>query len=173
MANSRRETHSQGPEKQSGAQEREKQQQQLEQRTKPEITYDDPQQWNAFVMMRKMFDDMDRMFRDVGFGSSGFGRDLDFGGYGGGVGGYSGGTEQRQGAKSYSALTSWSPQLEAFRRGEPRTTEERFARSLLAELENEIDPARRRVLEAALYYGLDALRFGDVSPRYEHVGGEA
>ena len=60
--------------------------------------------------------------------------------------------------------------LEAYRRGEPRTTEERFARSLLAELEAEADPARRRVLEAALYYGLDALKFGDVSPRYEHVG---
>ena len=59
--------------------------------------------------------------------------------------------------------------LEAYRRGEARTTEERFARSLLVELEAEADPARRRVLEAALYYGLDALRFGDVAPRYEHV----
>ena len=60
--------------------------------------------------------------------------------------------------------------LDAYRRGEPRTTEERFARSLMAELEAEADPARRRVLEAALYYGLDAIRFGDVAPRYEHVG---
>jgi predicted MPP superfamily phosphohydrolase len=60
--------------------------------------------------------------------------------------------------------------LEAYRRGEARTTEERFARSLLVELEAEADPARRRVLESALYYGLDAIRFGDVAPRYEHVG---
>jgi DNA repair exonuclease SbcCD nuclease subunit len=63
--------------------------------------------------------------------------------------------------------------LEPFRRGEARTTEERFARSLLVELENEADPARRRVIEAALYYGLDAIRFGDVAPRYEHVGDRA
>jgi hypothetical protein len=59
--------------------------------------------------------------------------------------------------------------LELYRRGEPRTTEERFARSLLVEIEAETDPARRLLLEAALYYGLDALRLGDVSPRYEHV----
>jgi exonuclease SbcD len=63
--------------------------------------------------------------------------------------------------------------LEAYRRAEPRTTEERFARSLLAELDAEADPARRRVLESALYYGLDALRLGDVAPRYEHVGADA
>lgn len=60
--------------------------------------------------------------------------------------------------------------LDAYRRGEARTTEERFARSLLVELEAEADPARRGVLEAALYYGLDAIRFGDVAPRYEHIG---
>jgi hypothetical protein len=63
--------------------------------------------------------------------------------------------------------------LDAYRRGEARTTEERFARSLLLELEAESDPARRKVIEAALYYGLDALRFGDVAPRYEHVGERA
>ena len=63
--------------------------------------------------------------------------------------------------------------LEAYRRGEGKTTEERFARSLLAELEAEADPARRRILESALYYGLDALRLGDVAPRYEHVGAGA
>ena len=63
--------------------------------------------------------------------------------------------------------------LDAYKKGEPRTTEERFARSLLAEIDAETDPARRRVLEAALYYGLDALRLGDVAPRYEHVGGDA
>ncbi|HKA24425.1 MAG TPA: DNA repair exonuclease [Candidatus Eisenbacteria bacterium] len=57
--------------------------------------------------------------------------------------------------------------LAAYRRGEPRTTEERFARSLLAEIEDEKDPERRAVLEAALYYGLDALRQQSVAPRYE------
>jgi hypothetical protein len=63
--------------------------------------------------------------------------------------------------------------LDAYRKGEPRTTEERFARSLLAELDAETDPARRGLLEAALYYGLDALRLGDVAPRYEYVAGDA
>jgi DNA repair exonuclease SbcCD nuclease subunit len=57
--------------------------------------------------------------------------------------------------------------LAAYRRGEPRTTEERFARSLLVEIEDEKDPDRRGLLEAALYYGLDALRQQSVSPRYE------
>jgi hypothetical protein len=57
--------------------------------------------------------------------------------------------------------------LLAYRRGEPRTTEERFARSLLAEIEDEKDPERRGLLEAALYYGLDALRQQSVAPRYE------
>ena len=61
--------------------------------------------------------------------------------------------------------------LELYRRGEPRTTEERFARSLLDEIEETKDPERRRVLEAALFYGLDALRFGDVAPRYEFESG--
>lgn len=60
--------------------------------------------------------------------------------------------------------------LEIYRRADPKTTEERFARSLLEDMERESDPARKRLLEAALYYGLDALRLGDVSPRYEHVG---
>jgi DNA repair exonuclease SbcCD nuclease subunit len=60
--------------------------------------------------------------------------------------------------------------LTIYRRGEPRTTEERFARSLLAEIDDEKDPEKKRVLEAALYYGLDALKLGDVAPRYEAVG---
>lgn len=59
--------------------------------------------------------------------------------------------------------------LSIYRRGDARTTEERFARSLLEEMDQEADPERRRVLEAALYYGLDALRLGDVAPRYEHT----
>jgi len=57
--------------------------------------------------------------------------------------------------------------LEAYRRGEPLTTEERFARSLLVEIEDEKDPETRAMLEAALYYGLDALRLRSVAPRYE------
>jgi DNA repair exonuclease SbcCD nuclease subunit len=60
--------------------------------------------------------------------------------------------------------------LDVYRRAEPRTTEERFARSLLEDMDRENDPERRRLLEAALYYGLDALRLGDVAPRYEHIG---
>jgi len=60
--------------------------------------------------------------------------------------------------------------LSIYRRGEPRTTEERFARSLLEEIDQAKDPERRRVLEAALYYGLDALKMGDVAPRYEFTG---
>ena len=46
-------------------------------------------------------------------------------------------------------------------------TEERFARSLLEEMDAEPDPERKRLLEAALFYGLDALKLGDVAPRYE------
>jgi hypothetical protein len=57
--------------------------------------------------------------------------------------------------------------LETYRRSEGVTTEERFGRSMLAEMDAETDPARKRRLEAALYYGLDALRLGDVAPRYE------
>jgi DNA repair exonuclease SbcCD nuclease subunit len=57
--------------------------------------------------------------------------------------------------------------LVAYRTGEGRTTEEKFARALLAEIEAASDPERKRTLEEALYYGLDALRLGDVSPRYD------
>ena len=62
--------------------------------------------------------------------------------------------------------------LTIYRRGDARTTEERFARSLLAEIDDEKDPERKRLLEAALYYGLDALKLGDVAPRYETTGTE-
>ena len=51
--------------------------------------------------------------------------------------------------------------------GEPQTTEERFVRALLVELEATGDPEQRARVEAALYYGLDALRQGQVAPRYE------
>jgi hypothetical protein len=57
--------------------------------------------------------------------------------------------------------------LDAYRTTEPRTTEQRFARSLIADIDVEINPERRAILEAALYYGLDALRQGQVAPRYE------
>lgn len=51
--------------------------------------------------------------------------------------------------------------------GEAQTTEERFVRALVARLDAETDPALRARTEAALYYGLDALRQGQVAPRYE------
>ncbi len=57
--------------------------------------------------------------------------------------------------------------LEVYRREEPRTTEERFARALLERLDREQDPAERAVIESALYYGLDAFRLREVTPAYE------
>ncbi len=57
--------------------------------------------------------------------------------------------------------------LEGYRKGEGRTTEEKFARTLLAEIDAAPDAERKRTLEEALYYGLDALRLGDVAPRYD------
>jgi DNA repair exonuclease SbcCD nuclease subunit len=59
--------------------------------------------------------------------------------------------------------------LGSYRAREPATTEERFARALLAELEREGDPARRAVLEAALYYGLDAFELHEVVPAYDEL----
>jgi len=60
--------------------------------------------------------------------------------------------------------------LEAYRVGEPTTTEERFARQLLGQLDQEADPEKRAVIESALYYGLDAFRLREVVPAYEEVG---
>jgi DNA repair exonuclease SbcCD nuclease subunit len=57
--------------------------------------------------------------------------------------------------------------LDAYRTSELRTTEERFASALLREIDAETDPAQKTILEAALYYGLDALKTGAVAPRYE------
>jgi DNA repair exonuclease SbcCD nuclease subunit len=57
--------------------------------------------------------------------------------------------------------------LERYRRKELRTTEARFAREMLRRMEEASDPAERRLLENALYYGLDALVEKEVSPRYE------
>lgn len=59
--------------------------------------------------------------------------------------------------------------LEAYRRPDPTTTEERFAATLLAKLEAEPDPAQRALLESALYYGLDAFRLREIVPSYEDL----
>ena len=60
--------------------------------------------------------------------------------------------------------------LDAYRRAEPVTTEERFARVLLERLDREPDPDERTRLESALYYGLDAFKLRDVAPAYEEIG---
>ncbi|HXI02262.1 MAG TPA: DNA repair exonuclease [Candidatus Saccharimonadales bacterium] len=57
--------------------------------------------------------------------------------------------------------------LQRYRREELRTTEARFAREMLRRMEDADDPARRRLIENALYYGLDALIQKEVVPRYE------
>jgi hypothetical protein len=59
--------------------------------------------------------------------------------------------------------------LSAYRTGEGRTTEERFARSLLDDLDAETDPAARAVIEQALHYGLDAFKLRDVTPVFDEV----
>lgn len=68
-------------------------------------------------------------------------------------------------------LTALRPDydLEALRRSESDSTEERFARSLLARMEQATDRAERARLERALYYGLDAFRLGEVVPGYEEL----
>jgi DNA repair exonuclease SbcCD nuclease subunit len=57
--------------------------------------------------------------------------------------------------------------VERYREEKIRTTEARFAREMLAHIDAESDPQRRRLLENALYYGLDALTQKEVVPRYE------
>jgi len=57
--------------------------------------------------------------------------------------------------------------LDAYRAAEARTTEERFAQAMLAQIESESDPQLRALSEAALYYGLDAFRLGEVVPAYD------
>jgi len=57
--------------------------------------------------------------------------------------------------------------LDRYRRAELRTTEARFAREMLARLEASADPTERRIIENALFYGLDALIQKEVAPRYE------
>jgi hypothetical protein len=59
--------------------------------------------------------------------------------------------------------------LAGYRASGGRTTEERFAIELLTQLDAETDPAKRAVIEQALYYGLDAFRLREVSPAYDEV----
>jgi hypothetical protein len=60
--------------------------------------------------------------------------------------------------------------LDAYRAGDPVTTEDRFARAMLERLAQETDPAQRALIERALYYGLDAFRLREVAPAYEELG---
>jgi DNA repair protein SbcD/Mre11 len=59
--------------------------------------------------------------------------------------------------------------LDGYRARPPSTTEERFAHTLLERLEHAVDPEERRVVECALYYGLDAFRLREVVPAYEDL----
>ncbi len=59
--------------------------------------------------------------------------------------------------------------LDALRASEGRTTEERFALDLLAQMDAETDGEQRIALERALYYGLDAFRVREVVPQWEEV----
>lgn len=59
--------------------------------------------------------------------------------------------------------------LSVYRGKDPSTTEERFARVLLEQLEKEQDPQQKALIESALYYGLDAFRLHEVVPAYESI----
>ncbi|MEO5989744.1 MAG: metallophosphoesterase [Candidatus Eisenbacteria bacterium] len=59
--------------------------------------------------------------------------------------------------------------LAAYRNGEGRTTEERFARQLLAEMDAEPNAEMRAAMERALFYGLDAFRLREVVPVWDEV----
>lgn len=59
--------------------------------------------------------------------------------------------------------------LEALRKSEGRTTEERFALDLLRQIDTEADGEQRVALQRALYYGLDAFRVREVLPQWEEV----
>jgi DNA repair exonuclease SbcCD nuclease subunit len=60
--------------------------------------------------------------------------------------------------------------LDAYRRAEPATTEDRFVHALLAQLDQEKDPLQRALIESSIYYGLDAFKLRDVVPAYEEIG---
>ncbi len=57
--------------------------------------------------------------------------------------------------------------LERYRNEDLRTTEARFAREMLGRMDGAATPEARRLIENALYYGLDALVQREVVPRYE------
>ena len=57
--------------------------------------------------------------------------------------------------------------LDRYRDERLKTTEARFAREMLSRIDAEPDATARKVLENALYYGLDALVQRQVAPRYE------
>lgn len=59
--------------------------------------------------------------------------------------------------------------LTAYRASAGRTTEERFALELIGQLDAETDPEKRRVIEQALHYGLDAFRLREVLPAFDEV----
>ncbi|MCC6350395.1 MAG: metallophosphoesterase [Candidatus Eisenbacteria bacterium] len=59
--------------------------------------------------------------------------------------------------------------LASYRGSEAKTTEERFARELLSRMDAESDPARRAMLERALYHGLDAFKLREVAPAWDEV----
>lgn len=59
--------------------------------------------------------------------------------------------------------------LASMRVSESGTTEERFARMMLERLDATTDPAERGLIEAALYYGLDAFRLHETVPAYEEM----
>lgn len=61
--------------------------------------------------------------------------------------------------------------LASYRAREPKTTEERFALELLARIDAEGDPARRAVIERALYHGLDAFKLREVATAWDEVAG--
>ena len=57
--------------------------------------------------------------------------------------------------------------LDVYLRSPPSSTEGRFVREMKDRIDEETDRDRRKILENALYYGLDALVQKEVSPRYE------
>lgn len=59
--------------------------------------------------------------------------------------------------------------LDALRKSEGRTTEERFALEMLKQMDQESDTDQRLALERALFYGLDAFRVREVVPQWEEV----
>ncbi len=59
--------------------------------------------------------------------------------------------------------------LSGYRAGEGRTTEERFARELLRQLDEASEPDDKAALERALYYGLDAFKLREVAPLSDEV----